>query len=90
MNRKLVGYRYADARGRSLTGYLAPFRLAMYRHGLYAIGVKPKDLESDVATAPLAVFAIERFAEAECLRAHGFEIPEGAPLREVLGEQRTD
>lgn len=84
MNRKLVRYRYADARGRSLAGYLAPFRLAMYRHGLYAIGVKPKDLESDVATAPLAVFAIERFAEAECLRAHAFEIPEGAPLREVL------
>ena len=40
INRKLVRYRYGDGRGRARAGYLAPFRLAMYRHGLYAIGAR--------------------------------------------------
>ncbi len=84
INRKLVRYRYADARGRALTGYLAPFRLAMYRHGLYAIGARLKDPGADVSAAPLGVFAIERFVEAECMRACAFAIPETAPIRDVL------
>ena len=84
INRKLVRYRYADARGRVLAGYLAPFRMAMYRHGLYVIGAKLKVVDDDVATAPLGVFAIERFAEAEYQRAHSFQIPEQCRVREVL------
>jgi len=80
----LVRYRYADARGQSRTGYLAPFRLAMYRHGLYAIGASLKNTTDAVATAPLGVFAIERFEEAERLRAHGFHIPADTKVRDVL------
>ena len=84
VNRKLVRYRYADARGRVLSGYIAPFRMAMYRHGLYVVGAKLKAPDDDVATAPLGVFAIERFAEAEYERAHTFQIPEQSRVREVL------
>ncbi len=76
INRKLVRYRYADARRRVVSGYLAPFRMAMYRHGLYAVGAKLRRVSDDVATASLGVFAIERFTEAEYERAHAFQIPE--------------
>ncbi|MEJ7598460.1 MAG: WYL domain-containing protein [Kofleriaceae bacterium] len=84
INRKLVRYRYADTRGRVLTGYLAPFRMAMYRHGLYTVGAKLRTVDDDVSTAPLSVFALERFTEAEYERARGFQIPSQARVREVL------
>ncbi|MFN0248752.1 MAG: helix-turn-helix transcriptional regulator [Kofleriaceae bacterium] len=84
INGRLVRYRYADARGRVRAGYLAPFRLAMYRHGLYAIGAQLKVASDDVATAPLRVFAIERFEEAEYEKAHSFQIPPDTKLRDVL------
>lgn len=84
INRKVVRYRYADARGRVVSGYLAPFRMAMYRHGLYTVGARLRTVDDDVSTAPLGVFAIERFAEAEYERAHGFQIPEQSRVREVL------
>ena len=44
--------------------------LAMYRHGLYAIGARLKAATDAVETAPLGVFAIERFDEVEYLRGH--------------------
>ncbi len=84
INRKLIRYRYADARGRVLSGYLAPFRMAMSRHGLYVVGAKLRAIADDVSTAPLGVFAIERFAEAEYERGHGFQIPEQSRVRAVL------
>jgi predicted DNA-binding transcriptional regulator YafY len=84
INRKLVRYRYGDARGGSRAGYLAPFRMAMYRHGLYAIGSRLKAPDDDVAKAPLGVFAIERFSDAEYLRQYTFAIPDDAPLRKIL------
>jgi predicted DNA-binding transcriptional regulator YafY len=84
VNGRLVRYRYADGRGHARTGFLAPFRLAMYRHGLHAIGARLKAATDDVATAPMGVFAIERFEDAESLRAHGFQIPADTKLREVL------
>jgi predicted DNA-binding transcriptional regulator YafY len=84
MQRRVVRYRYADAKRRARSGYLAPFRLAMYRHGLYVIGARLNAPDADVATAPLAVFAIERFAEAEHLRRHPFEIPADSRVAEVL------
>ena len=73
--RKVVEYRYADARGRARSGYLAPFVMIVYRNGLYAIGARLKDVSTDARTAPLGVFAIERFADAEHLRAHEFKLP---------------
>jgi predicted DNA-binding transcriptional regulator YafY len=84
LNRKIVRYRYQGGRGEPRNGYLAPFRLAMYRHGLYVIGARLKSSDDDVQGAPLVVFAIERFTEAEHLKAHGFDIPEGSDVRDVL------
>lgn len=85
IQRKLVRYRYAAPRGRATrAGYLAPFRLAMYRHGLYAIGAKLTAATDDVFTAPLGVFAIERFTEAEFIRAHEFQIPPNTAVLDVL------
>jgi predicted DNA-binding transcriptional regulator YafY len=84
INREVVRFRYADARGRAREGYLAPFRLAMYRHGLYVIGARIKDRDADVRTAPLAMFAIERFTEAEYEKTHSFQIPEDSRVRDVL------
>jgi hypothetical protein len=52
----------------------------MYRHGLYAVGTRLKE----PTTAPLDVFAIERFTEAEHLLAHSFQIPTDARVRQVL------
>jgi predicted DNA-binding transcriptional regulator YafY len=82
--RKVVRYRYQGGRGEARSGHLAPFRLAMYRHGLYVIGARLKTPDGDVHAAPLGVFAIERFTEAEYLKAHSFQIPEGSAVRDVL------
>lgn len=84
VNGRLVRYRYGDGRGHARTGYLAPFRLAMYRHGLYAIGARLKAATDLVDTAPLGVFAIERFDEVEYLRGRAFQIPSDTKLRDVL------
>lgn len=84
ITRKVVRYRYADARRRVRAGYLAPFRMVMYRHGLYVIGGRIEEPDSDVTSAPLGMFAVERFSEAEHLRAHEFQFPADAPVREVL------
>lgn len=84
LSRKIVRYRYSDARGRERGGYLAPFGLVMHRNGLYAIGARLKDVDSDVATSPRGMFALERFAEAEHLRAHEFTVPPDFRMDDVL------
>lgn len=82
--RKVVRYRYGDGRGRSRTGFLAPFGIVLYRHGLYTVGGRLKNVDSDVRSASIGVFAIERFTEAEHLRAHGFEMPTEFHIRNAL------
>jgi predicted DNA-binding transcriptional regulator YafY len=84
MKRRIIRYRYADARGRAGAGYLAPFRLAMYRHGLYVVGARLKAPDTDVSAAPLGVYAVERFAEAEVLKRHEFVLPPGSRVMDVL------
>ena len=84
INRKLVRYRYGDGRGRARAGYLAPFRLAMYRHGLYAIGARLEAPDDEVRAAPLGVFALERFTDATYVKQHTFEIPEDSRVGDVL------
>lgn len=84
LQHRVVRYRYADATGHARTGYLAPFRLAMYRHGLYVVGARLKAPDSDVCGARLGVFAVERFVEAEYLKRHAFEIPDDARVGDVL------
>jgi predicted DNA-binding transcriptional regulator YafY len=58
--------------------------MVLYRHGLYAIGARLGDASGDASTAPLAMFAIERFAEAEHLRTHDFAMPVGFSIRDAL------
>lgn len=84
LSRKLVRYRYDDARGRSRSGFLAPYGMILYRHGLYAIGARLKNDDDDVRAASIGVFAIERFAEAEHLRAREFAMPDNFNIRDVL------
>lgn len=76
LSRKLVRFRYASARGRGKQGYLAPFAMALYRHGLYVVGARLDRAEDDVARSPLEVFAVERFADAEHLRDRSFAMPD--------------
>ena len=84
LSRKVVRYRYADARGRARDGYLAPFGMILYRHGLYALGAHLNEASADASTAPLAMFAVERFSEAEHLRGHDFVVPAGFNIRNAL------
>jgi predicted DNA-binding transcriptional regulator YafY len=84
LSRKVVRYRYADARGRARSGFLAPFGMVLYRHGLYALGAHLPRATADVSTSPLSMFAIERFIEAEHLRGHDFVLPAGATMRDAL------
>jgi proteasome accessory factor B len=84
LSRKVVRYRYAGARGRSGDGHLAPYAMILYRHGLYVVGARLKAAGDGVRTAPTRMFAIERFATAEHLRAHAFEIPADLNLRKLL------
>ena len=84
LSRKVVRYRYADARGRGRDGYVAPYGMVLYRHGLYAVGGRLKSADSDAASAPIAMFALERFSEAEHLRAHDFVMPSDFNIRNVL------
>jgi len=84
LSRKLVRYRYADSRGRSRQGYLAPYAMLLYRHGLYVFGARLKELSDDVAAAPPGVFAIERFTEAEHVRSRDFELPADINVRKFV------
>jgi predicted DNA-binding transcriptional regulator YafY len=74
LTHKVVRYRYGDGRGRGRQGFLAPYVMVMYRHGLYVIGARLASATATTIGAPRGMFAIERFTEAEHLRAHTFEI----------------
>jgi predicted DNA-binding transcriptional regulator YafY len=84
LSRKVVRYRYADARGRAREGFIAPFGMVLYRHGLYAIGARLDHAKADPSASPLGIFAIERFAEAAHLREHEFVIPSDFDIRDHL------
>jgi predicted DNA-binding transcriptional regulator YafY len=84
VSRWLVRYEYGDARGRDRKGYLAPFGMVLYRHGLYVIGALLAEPADDAPTAARRVFAIERFVDAEALRAHRFQMPADFNMSSVL------
>ena len=86
LSRKVVRYSYKDSRGRATRGYLAPFALLLYRHGLYAVGSRGNDpaIETSDWRRTLGVFAVERFTEADHLRERIFEIPSDFKIGEVL------
>jgi len=58
--------------------------MVLYRHGLYAIGARLDANDADLATSPLAMFAIERFSEAEHQRGREFSLPPTFNIRDVL------
>jgi hypothetical protein len=75
--RKIVRYAYRGARGRATRGFLAPFSMLLFKHGLYVIGRKvsaPKEGRAIPRGQP-QIFAAERFSEAEHLRDHPFVVP---------------
>jgi predicted DNA-binding transcriptional regulator YafY len=84
LSRKVVRYRYADGRGRPREGFVAPFGMVLYRHGLYVIGARLEHAKADPATSPLAIFAVERFADAEHLREHEFVVPSDFDIRDHM------
>ncbi len=84
LSSKVVRYRYAGATGRARAGYLAPLAIALYRHGLYAIASRLKEPDVPATGANVGIFAIERFTEAEHLRAHTFSMPADFKLASVL------
>jgi proteasome accessory factor B len=63
-----VSYRYVNAQGKAHENTLSPYAMALYRHGLYVVGLR------DNETMP-RVFAVERFQQATYHRLKHFERP---------------
>ena len=88
LSRKIVRFSYKDSRGRARSGDLAPFVILMYRQGLYVVGARVGEGHASADLHDwrkgLAVFAVERFVEAEHLRKRTFEIPPDFEIDEVL------
>ncbi len=58
--------------------------MVLYRHGLYVIGARLEQAKADPSTAPLGIFAIERFTEAEHMREHEFVVPADFDIRDHM------
>jgi predicted DNA-binding transcriptional regulator YafY len=89
LSRKVVRYAYTDSRNRTQRGFLAPFCLLLYRHGLYVIGRRLKSPDQgktpiDATSSSLGVFAVERFTEAAHLRASSFIVDPGFRIADAL------
>jgi predicted DNA-binding transcriptional regulator YafY len=77
LSRKLVRYAYHGARGRPQRGILAPFAMLLHRHGLYVLGKPVPSIAqaTELETGDVVNWAVERFTQAEWLRATSFVIP---------------
>jgi predicted DNA-binding transcriptional regulator YafY len=75
ISRKVVGYRYAGAQKRPQQGFMAPLGMVLYRNGLYALGARMTQPDGD---------AVERFTDAEHLRAQKFEVPPDFDMRKFM------
>jgi len=67
LSRRVVRFAYRDARGRAGHGYLAPYTMLLYKHGLYVVGCPLADARAEPAL-PVVVYAVERFSDAEAVR----------------------
>jgi proteasome accessory factor B len=88
LSRRVVRFAYRDARGRARGGHLAPYTMLLYKHGLYVVGCRlrePADGKAIAPGTPIAVYAVERFTDAEALRKAPFTAPAGFRMAEVLG-----
>jgi proteasome accessory factor B len=75
--RRVIEYAYRGGRGRASRGYLAPFSLVVFKHGLYVIGRRLDDPAGGLSIPRGATerYAVERFTHADALRAHAFSVP---------------
>jgi predicted DNA-binding transcriptional regulator YafY len=87
LSRRVVRFAYRDARGRARGGHLAPYTMLLYKHGLYVVGCRLREPGEGRAIAPgtpVAVWAVERFTDAEALRKAPFIAPAGFRISELL------
>jgi predicted DNA-binding transcriptional regulator YafY len=87
LSRKVVKFSYRDARARVQHGHLAPYTMVLYKHGLYVIGCRLEEPAEGRAIAPgkpIAVYAVERFTDAEHLRNAPFTAPSEFRLADLL------
>jgi predicted DNA-binding transcriptional regulator YafY len=75
--RRVVKYTYRGARGRASRGYLAPFSMLLFKHGLYFVGRRLDDPKSGhtIPSGQPEIYAAERFVDAEHMRDHAFTVP---------------
>jgi predicted DNA-binding transcriptional regulator YafY len=88
LSRKLVRYAYRGARGRAQRGFLAPFAMLLYKHGLYVLGKRvasPADEEA-LASGDVINWAVERFSEVEWLRDASFAPPADFKLDDFIDD----
>lgn len=87
LSRKVIRFAYVDSRGRRQRGHLAPFAIAIHKHGLYVVArrlKRPEDGAELTSAAAVSTFAVERFSEAEHLRAFPFATPADFDLDAVM------
>jgi predicted DNA-binding transcriptional regulator YafY len=78
LSRRVVRYGYRATTGRVRHGFLAPYTMAIYKHGLYVIGAQLAEAAEGKAIPPdtqARVFAVERFTEADAVRKAPFAPP---------------
>ncbi|MDQ3340626.1 MAG: transcriptional regulator [Myxococcota bacterium] len=78
LSRRVLRFGYRGATGRIRHGFLAPYTMAIYKHGLYVIGSElaaPADGKAITNGTQIRVYAVERFTDAEHLRKAPFVPP---------------
>jgi predicted DNA-binding transcriptional regulator YafY len=78
LSRRVVRFGYRGATGRIRHGFLAPYTMAIYKHGLYVIGSElgaAADGKAIENGTQIRVYAVERFTDAEHLRKAPFVPP---------------
>ncbi|MBA3498825.1 MAG: WYL domain-containing protein [Deltaproteobacteria bacterium] len=83
LKRRVLSYAYKTARGGTKKGYLAPFSMVMFKHGLYVIGRTLHDPSSRMSTDE-DIFAVERFTSVDVVRKTSFEVPSDFKLDDKL------
>ncbi len=83
LSRRVVRFAYRDARGRPRRGLLAPYTMVLYKHGLYVIGCALREVTAAPA-GPIAIYAVERFTEADVVRKASFVPPADFRVADVL------
>lgn len=84
LSRKVVRYRYSSSGGRAKAGFVAPYAMVLYRQGLYVLGGRLSSAADEARSSKLGVFAVERFAEAEHLKHHPFDMPPDFRIHDEL------